>query len=326
MSLAARIPEPSPDAQFAADIVRGLSRRQKSLPSRYFYDARGSELFEEITRLPEYYPTRSEIEVLDAHATRLMRNVGPDHAIVELGSGSSRKTELLLDAAPRLSAYVPIDVSETALTEARQRLSARHPRLRIWPVVADFTDLGALPAGLEMTSKIGFFPGSTIGNFDAGDARALLSSVRRLLQPRGRLIIGVDLVKDVDTLVAAYDDRAGVTAAFNLNILERINRTFGHTFDVTTFRHVAIYDKALSRIEMHLESRREQTVRLLDRWFRFERGETIHTESSHKYTVAGFGDLAREAGWEVGETFTDQKGFFSVHDLVAPSSMARPAA
>ena len=320
MSVAERLPDPSPDAQFAADIVSGFSRRQKSLPSRYFYDARGSELFEEITRLPEYYPTRCEIAALSANAAKLMQGVGPGHALVELGSGSSRKTELLLDAAPRLSAYAPIDVSQSALDDARARLSARYPQLRIVPVYGDFTTLGRLPARLDAATLIGFFPGSTIGNFNAGEARSLLIQMKHLLGQRGRLIVGVDLVKDVDTLEAAYNDSAGVTAAFNLNILERINRSFGPMFDVSKFRHVAIYDKALSRIEMHLESVSAQTVRLFGRSFGFEQGETIHTENSHKYTIEGFRDLARGAGWSVNDTLTDELGFFSVHDLTVAAS------
>lgn len=304
-------------SRFAADVLGGLSLRQKTLPSRYFYDARGSALFEEITRLPEYYPTRCEIVALTQYARALMRGDGAGHVLVELGSGSSVKTELLLEAAPRLAAYVPIDVSGTALEEAAGRLALRFPSLAIVPVCADFTQLATLPALVGSAPKIGFFPGSTIGNFDVGEARSLLRRLRDLLSPDGRLILGVDLVKDPATLVAAYDDSAGVTAAFNLNMLERINRTFGAAFDISAFRHVAIYNEALSRIEMHLESCRAQTVRLLGRSFAFQRGETIHTECSHKYTIAGFGDIARESGWSTNAVFTDPSGSFSIHDLSA---------
>lgn len=309
--------EDEADRAFAEDILAGLSRRQKSLPSRYFYDERGSALFERITELPEYYPTRAEMVALTGHAGVLMRETPPGAVLVELGSGSSRKTELLLDAAPQLSAYVAIDVSDAALRDAAARLRERYPRLDVVPVSADFASLADLPGDLQRRPKIGFFPGSTIGNLVLGEARDLLAGFRDLLAPEGRLIIGVDLVKDEGTVVAAYNDAAGVTAAFNLNLLAHVNRRFGPVFDLSAFEHTAIWNRALSRIEMHLESRRTQTVQFRGHTFSLRRGETILTEYSHKYTVPGFADLASEAGWQVASTITDPARLFSVHDLRA---------
>lgn len=306
-------------SEFATAVLDGLLGRRKSLPCRYFYDARGSELFEQITALPEYYPTRTETAILAEHAAAIMRGAGADTVLVEFGAGSSRKTEHLLDAAPELGAYVPIDVSPTALETARRRLVARYPRLRVAPIVGDFTGLATLELHLPQTQRIGFFPGSTIGNFEPNAARDLLTGMRRwLAESPGesvRLIIGVDLVKDEATLIRAYDDAAGVTAAFNLNLLARINRTFGPAFDLTAFAHRAVWCPAPARIEMHLVSRRRQTVRLLGHDIAFASGEAIHTESSHKFTLDGFGDLARAAGWRTDTTWCDAERLFSVHAL-----------
>jgi dimethylhistidine N-methyltransferase len=305
------------DAEFAEAILAGLSAPQKSLPCRYFYDDRGSRLFEEITRLPEYYPTRTERSVLTTYAAEIANGDGDGSVLVEFGSGSSRKTEVLLAAMPRVAAYVPVDVSAAALREAKARLKARFPRLNVQPVLGDFSSKLELPANLRPRRKLGFFPGSTIGNFERREAIALLSDFRRLLSPEIRLIIGVDTVKDPCILLAAYNDSAGVTAAFNLNLLDRINHTFGHAFDRDAFRHEAIYDAAHSRIEMHLVSRRDQTVNLFGRVFRFRLGETIHTENSHKYTIAGFRQLAGIAGWQPRRVWQDAGAMFSVHELAA---------
>jgi len=297
------------------DIVAGLSRQQKSLPCSYFYDARGSALFETITEQPEYYPTRIETSILASCAKEIAERTPPGSILVELGSGSSRKTELLLEAMPNLSAYAPIDVSESALAEACARLGARFPALRLLPTVGDFTDAPALPDALAKRPRLGFFPGSTIGNFSPAEACDLLMSLAGTLGAGARLVVGVDLVKDPVRLVAAYNDAAGVTAAFNLNLLVRLNREMGATFDVKRFAHSAIYNELEQRIEMYLVSLDEQTVEITDHRIHFAKGERIHTENSYKYKVAQFRALAASAGWQAQDTWTDADSLFSVHEL-----------
>jgi L-histidine Nalpha-methyltransferase len=298
-----------------AAVIDGLSAAQKNLPSRFLYDARGSELFEAITELPEYYPTRTETAILEANIADMAEGQGTGQVLVEFGSGSSRKTELLLEAMPDLLAYVPIDVSESALDEARVRLARRFPNLDIRPILGDFSGPLKLPADLRFSRKIGFFPGSTIGNLLQAEARTLLTSFRTMLSPKGRLIVGVDLLKNEEILRLAYDDPAGVTAAFNLNLLARINREIGPIFDLDAFRHEARFNRQAGRIEMHLVSRRDQTVTMLGRRYSLRRGETIHTENSHKYTVAGFQALAASAGWSADRVWTDEADLFSIHEL-----------
>jgi dimethylhistidine N-methyltransferase len=311
-------PEPLPiDDEFATAVLDGLSRSQKTLPCRFFYDARGSELFEEITRLPEYYPTRTETAILEDHAAEMAAGVPDGGTLIEFGSGSSLKTEILLRHLPRLGAYVPIDVSPSALDEAALRLTARFAGLDVRPVIGDFSKPLALPAELAGGPRTGFFPGSTIGNLTPAEAAHLLGVFRTMLAPRGRLIVGVDLKKDARRLVRAYDDAAGVTAAFNLNLLVRINREIGDAFDLAGFRHKALYNPRQGRIEMHIESTRTQDVKILGRRFRFRAGETIHTENSYKYTIAEFQDLARSAGWKPRRTWTDERNLFSVHELIS---------
>ena len=301
---------------FAADALEGLGARQKTLPCQYLYDARGSELFEAITGVPEYYPTRTEIGILEASVIDIVADTPSGSVLVEFGSGSSRKTEILLAALDKLAAYVPIDVSASALEDARERLSLRFPRLRVEPMVGDFRDPLRLPDDLASRPRLGFFPGSTIGNFRPGEAKALLCVMADALGPGGRLIIGVDLRKATAKLLPAYDDAAGVTAAFNKNLLARANRELGADFDLDGFRHEARFNGAESRIEMHLVSERAQTVRLLGRSFAFRPGESIHTENSHKYTVDAFQALAREACWAPCRVWTDAAGLFSVHEIV----------
>lgn len=304
------------DETFGAAIIAGLSAPQKTLPCRYLYDERGSELFEEITELPEYYPTRTETAILETHVDEMVEGVDGGHVLVEFGSGSSRKTEIILDAVPGLRAYLPIDVSQSALDEARQRLEGRFPGLDIRPVLGDFSRPLALPADLRFCRRIGFFPGSTIGNLVRSEAVALLDSFRQILSLGSRLIVGVDLVKSEDTLRRAYNDSAGVTAAFNLNLLARINGAFGPVFDIDAFRHEARFNREESRIEMHLVSERDQSADLLGEHFSFRRGETIHTENSHKYTIPRFRALARSAGWTPRRVWTDSDDLFSVHELL----------
>jgi dimethylhistidine N-methyltransferase len=303
------------ECQFAIDVVQGLSKTKKTLPCRYFYDARGSELFEEITRLPEYYPTRTEAGILSAHAPEIVGPIGGGELLVEFGSGSSLKTEILLDHIAAHVAYVPIDVSDTALADAESRLKRRYPALDVRPIVGDFSQPLELPTDLAARRKTGFFPGSTIGNLTRPDAKKLLSAFGRVLGADGRLIIGIDLKKDPHTLVRAYNDEAGVTAAFNLNLLSRINRELDGTFDERAFRHEAIYDPREGRIEMHLVSERDQEVALCGRVFQFHRGESIHTENSHKYTVEEFRNLAEASGWKPRHVWTDAAGLFSIHAL-----------
>jgi dimethylhistidine N-methyltransferase len=312
-----RLPDlpPADESDFASAVLEGLAKRDKSLPCRFFYDARGSELFEEITRLPEYYPTRTEAAILEANADEMARDIPDGSVLVEFGSGSSLKTEILLRRLPNLRAYVTIDVSEAALHEAKERLRQRFPALDVRSIVGNFSQPLALPADLDDAPRTGFFPGSTIGNLTRPEAVELLQVFRRVLSAGARLIVGVDLKKDARRLVLAYDDDAGVTAAFNLNLLARINRELGGTFNLNGFKHEAIYNPREGRIEMHLESIRDQEVRVLERRIRFRRGERIHTENSYKYTIGEFHELARSAGWEPRRTWTDAEDLFSVHEL-----------
>jgi dimethylhistidine N-methyltransferase len=304
------------DSTFAQAALAGLAGSPKTLPCQFFYDARGSELFEKITDVPEYYPTRTEASILTACAGEIAAETPTGSVLVEFGSGSSRKTEILLTALDALKAYVPIDVSGSALDEARERLSTRFPNLIVHPIVGDFRADLILPDDLASRPRLGFFPGSTIGNFAPREAADLLRSMAASLALGGRLIIGVDLRKDRARLLPAYNDAAGVTAAFNLNLLVRANRELGADFDLAGFEHEAIFNDEKSRIEMHLISTRRQTVSLLGRRFEFRPGESIHTENSHKYSVSDFGDLARSAGWTPRRVWTDEQALFSVHELV----------
>ncbi len=314
MRNAARTAEPECKlSTFACDVLAGLRQQQKTLPCRYFYDARGSELFEQITGLAEYYPTQAEIALLERHAAEMATLAGRDCCLIEFGSGSSRKTDILLRAMPDLSAYVPIDISGAALAGAVARLDRDFPALRVWPVNADFSADMKLPATLRPARRLGFFPGSTIGNFERDEAIGFLKHARAMLGANSAFIVGADLKKDVGTLIRAYDDSAGVTAAFNLNLLHRINRELGADFDVGGFAHLAVYNEEAGRIEMHLRSTRPQAVTVAGERFRFQDGETIHTENSHKYTVEEFQSLARSAGWEPLAVWTGPERLFSIH-------------
>ena len=300
-------------------VLAGLSRPQKTLPSFLFYDARGSELFEKITQLPEYYPTRVETAILEAAAREIAQHTLPGAVLVEFGSGSSRKTEILLGALPNLFAYLPIDVSQSALDEACARISARFPDLQVIPTLGDFGEDLFLPESLGQRQRVGFFPGSTIGNFVPADARDLLSHMAKTLGSSGKLVIGVDLRKDLSILLPAYDDAAGVTAEFNANILARLNREMGADFDLRRFDHKATFNADEGRIEMHLVSRRAQRVTVFGRNFYFLTGESIHTENSYKYTILQFQQLAERAGWSSRKVWTDPENLFSLHEMaVAP--------
>ena len=290
-------------AGFAADLISGLSARHKQLPPKYFYDATGSRLFEEICRTDEYYVTRSETILLRSVAAEVAAGIPNGAVLVEFGSGESAKTRLLLDAAPQLSTYVPIDISAAALCGASSRLARDYPQLNVAPVVADFTGQFRLPSAADGRPRIGFFPGSTIGNFDREGAVRFLRSVRQVLGIHAALLVGVDLIKDASTLIAAYDDSRGVTAQFNKNVLTRINRELGGDFDPDAFDHLALWNAALSRMEMHLVSREDQIVNAAGKTFAFRRGERLHTENSHKFTVDMFARLAAEAGWSANKTW-----------------------
>ncbi|MGV8929114.1 MAG: ergothioneine biosynthesis protein EgtB [Brevundimonas sp.] len=287
-------------ARFRRDLIAGLSRTPKVASPKWLYDAEGSDLFEAITRLPEYYPTRQEAALLRRVAPEWAARFGPGAALVEFGSGASEKTRIVLDAAPDLGAYIPIDISADALDAAARRIDAAYPGLKVAPLVGDFLHLGALPAGIGQGRRVGFFPGSTIGNLERDEAIAFLKAARGLLGPDALFILGVDLAKEPAILVAAYDDSAGVTAAFNRNLLVRANRELGAGFDVDAFAHRAVWNEDASRMEMHLEATRDMTVLLDGRRFAFAQGETIHTESSRKYTEASVRELAEAAGWTVG--------------------------
>ncbi|MCR6658501.1 MAG: ergothioneine biosynthesis protein EgtB [Asticcacaulis sp.] len=303
------------DDGFAADVVGGLSARQKSLSPKYFYDATGSELFEAICRLDEYYPTRTETALLTRIAPELTAGIPADAVLVEFGSGASEKTRLLLDAAPQITGYVPIDISEDALRQATLRLKAAYPKLAVTPVVGDFTSDVSLPSALKGRPLIGFFPGSTIGNFSHAEAVTFLRNVRGLLGHKARLILGADMVKDEATLVAAYDDAKGVTAAFNKNLLVRINRELDGNFDPDAFDHLAVWNPVYERIEMHLVSRKDQIVKAAGHAFAFKTGERFHTENSHKFTPASLTRLAAGSGWKIERQWISPAPEFGIFSL-----------
>jgi len=299
-------------ALFAADMIEGLSASPKATPPKWFYDAEGSRLFGEITRLPEYYPTRTERALLTQVRADIGRAVGAGRTVVEYGAGSGDKAVTLLHGLERPRAYICIEIDPGAARATAEEVAGCFPDLPTRGVAGDFTALdGATPAG-PSGARLGFFPGSTIGNFDPTDAAMLLADMREHLGRGAQLLIGVDLVKDRDVLVAAYDDAAGVTAAFNLNLLVRANRELGADFELDAFTHEARWSLGESRIEMHLRATRPTTVRLDGRLFSFAAGETIHTESSYKYTRERLAALAEAAGWSLETVWTDPKGWFAL--------------
>jgi dimethylhistidine N-methyltransferase len=298
---------------FAADVIAGLTAQPKTLPPKYFYDLAGSALFERITQLPEYYPTRCEIGILQDHASAIASMFSPGCALIEFGSGSSRKARILLDAAATVAAYIAVDISGDFLQQDLTQLARDLPHLVVHPLIADFTQPFAIPQRLAALPRVGFFPGSTIGNFEPAEAGAFLRHVGQVLGPDTLFLVGVDLVKNHAILHRAYNDFAGVTAKFNLNLLARINRELGADFDLAAFEHRAFFNATHSRIEMHLVSAKPQKVRLNGAIIDFRSGETIHTENSYKYTIDSFQALARAAGWSPVEVFSD--GLFAVHAL-----------
>lgn len=302
---------------FLASVLDGLAQPQKRIPSKFFYDERGSQIFDAICELPEYYPTRTEIALLRDTAGDVARLIGRHATLVEFGAGSTQKVGYLLDALDAPAAYVPVDISGDHLFASSKALAAQYPSLRVIPVCADYTRPFDLPEIEGEAVRAGFFPGSTIGNFTRDQAGGFLRTVAGDLGAGSGLLIGVDLRKDEAILHAAYNDAAGVTAAFNLNLLARINRELGADFDVDAFAHEARWCDGPGRIEMHLVSRAEQTVHIDGRAVRFVEGESIHTEDSHKYTIDGFRELAAEAGWSAEAVWTDPDDLFSIHFLRA---------
>jgi L-histidine Nalpha-methyltransferase len=300
---------------FLTSVIDGLGQPQKRIPSKFFYDEKGSQIFDSICDLPEYYPTRTEQALLRAHAGEIADLIGRRATLVEFGSGSSQKVGYLLDALIEPAAYVPVDISREHLFASSKLLAENYPGLTVIPVCADYTRPFDLPAIAGETVRTGFFPGSTIGNFTRDQAADFLHTVAGDLGTGSGLLIGVDLRKDAAILRAAYNDSAGVTAAFNLNLLSRINRELGGDFDVDAFAHDARWLDDVGRIEMHLVSRADQTVHIDGRSFHFADGESIHTEDSHKYTVDGFQALAAKSGWTAEAVWTDAKNLFSMHFL-----------
>jgi dimethylhistidine N-methyltransferase len=300
------------DQEFLSEVIAGLSTPQKTLPCRYFYDDRGSDLFELITELPEYYLTRSEAALLSGNARELMQGLSSKSTMLELGAGSSKKLEPLLRHAPIGLTFVPMDVSRHALIGAGERIAAQFPNLTVRPIVDDFTKPVGRPEG-GWENVRAFFLGSTIGNFEPDAAIDLLKRWRRFLGPGAQLILGADILKDEETLLAAYNDAAGATKAFNLNILSRINRELGANFDLATFRHIAIFNAMQSRIEMHLVSIVSQVVCISGRNISFVTGESIHTENSYKHSRVAFEKIVDAAGWQIDRSWSD--GLFSLYRL-----------
>src|SRR5262245_46107916 len=301
-------------SEFETDVLEGLNAIPKHVPAKYFYDATGSRLFERITELPEYYPTRSEIRILRRHAVDIANMIPPGAALVEFGSGSSRKARILLrSAATKLAAYVPVDICGEMIEQEAAELQTDFPQVKILPVTADICKPFNLPAEAKAaTARIGFFPGSTIGNFEPHEASGFLRNAANILGRGSTLIIGVDLIKSSDILNAAYNDAEGVTAQFNLNLLTRINRELGGTFLLDTFEHHAFYNRERHRVEMHLASLKRQKVKVAGDTIDFRVGETIHTENSYKYSIESLAALARGVGWLPVMAWKDSRKYFSI--------------
>ncbi|WP_340313642.1 L-histidine N(alpha)-methyltransferase [Rhizorhabdus argentea] len=310
------------DPHFRADVLAGLAMRpQRMIPPRWFYDLRGSELFEDITRVPEYYPTRTEVALLDRHCSEISKLVGPGRAVVEFGSGSSAKTPILLDCVEP-AAYVPIDICGEFLRQSTAMIADTFPELPVLPLEGDFTRPLATPDAIGAMPKLGFFPGSTIGNMTTQTAVDLLRSMRTTLGAGAMLLIGIDRLKEEDTLVRAYDDAQGVTAAFNLNLFERINRELDGDIPIDAFDHLALWNAWEMRIEMHLEAKRDVIFTVDGRRFAMAAGETVHTENSHKYGVDGARVLLRAGSWAPIREWTDPDGQFGLILAEAEAAVA----
>jgi len=301
--------------EFRQAVLAGLAHVPRAIPAKFLYDARGSALFDEICELPEYYLTRTETKILQLHAAEIGRRAGPGRALVEFGSGSSVKSRLLIEALPQLALYAPIDISREHLDATAARLRREYPGLRVAPICADF--MGPVPPLESDARPLGFFPGSTIGNLQPAEARSFLQNARHLLGDDGALVLGVDLKKDRQRLHDAYNDSAGVTAAFTLNLLRRMNRELHATFDLAAFAHEAFYNSVEGRIEIYFRSLREQSVLVAGRRFNFAAGERVHTEYSYKYDMVGIETMARDGGFRIAEVWTDPAKLFAVVYLQA---------
>ena len=303
----------SESAEFQADVIAGLSSNPHTIPCKYFYDAEGAALFQKICELPEYYVTRTEIDILDRSRADIASQLGPDIQLIGLGTGAGTKTRILIEALDNPAVYVPVDISEQQLRESTALFRKIFPNLEVLPVCADYLQPVVLPRPSRKPSRnIVYFPGSTIGNFEPDEAMQFLQRIANVCHGGGGLLIGVDLKKDRQVLEAAYNDNAGVTAQFNLNLLRRINRELGADFDLDRWRHRAIYDAESGRIEMHLISETDQFVHLNQHKFRFSRGEKIITEFSYKYAPDEFASLAAKAGFHFVRMWTDAAGLFGV--------------
>ncbi|OYT73008.1 MAG: L-histidine N(alpha)-methyltransferase [Chloracidobacterium sp. CP2_5A] len=304
---------PTP-AAFRQEVIAGLRRARKAIPSKFFYDQRGSALFDKICQLEEYYLTRIETDLLERHAAEIAALIGDEALLIEYGSGSGRKTRVLLDQLPTLAAYVPVDISKEHLLAVAAELSQEYPCLRVTPVCADYTQEMAFPDFEEFPyrRRVVFFPGSSIGNFAPDEAEIFLRRAAEVARENGALLIGVDLRKDPTVIDAAYNDRQGVTAAFNLNLLRRINAELDADFDLRLFDHRAFYDPTHGRVEMHLVSSQSQTVRIGDEAFSFAAGEAIHTEDSYKYDLEDFQAMATRAGWKTKAAWQDERRYFAI--------------
>jgi len=301
-------------ADFFGEVIQGLSQRPRAIAPKFFYDERGSQLFEAICQTPEYYPTRTEVAILTRHIEEITSYMRPDCLLVEPGSGNSQKVRILIKAS-RPRAYVPVDISRDFLLWAAKRVASDFPALDVHAICADYTAPLTLPANLPNAHKVAFFPGSSIGNFTPDEAIAFLANLARLVGPGGGVLIGVDIKKDTVLLNAAYNDARGLTADFNLNLLTRINRKLGADFDTTKFRHHAFYDAAAGRVEMRIVSNDAQVVTIAGRQFEFKKHESITTEYSYKYTIAEFQALSVRAGFSPIKAWMDTDGLFSVHYL-----------
>jgi dimethylhistidine N-methyltransferase len=308
--LSLKVAETVDREEFRRAVLAGLSARLRAIPAKFLYDSRGSALFDEICDLPEYYLTRTETEILKRHATEIGRRAGPGCALIEFGSGSSVKSRLLIDALPQLALYAPIDISRQHLDATAARLRRDYPGLWVEPVCADF--MGPVPPIATTARRLGFFPGSTIGNLTPDEATGFLRHARTLLGDDGALVLGADLKKDPQRLHEAYNDSAGVTAAFTLNLLRRMNRELNATFDLSAFAHEAFYDEAEGRIEIYFRSLRQQTVMVAGQRFDFAAGERVHTEYSYKYDPTDLAALAQSGGFRLAETWTDSERLFAV--------------
>jgi dimethylhistidine N-methyltransferase len=307
------LPQTAEASTFATDVLAGLGATPKRVPAKYFYDGAGSQLFERITELPEYYPTRTEMRILRDQGAEIAKLIAPGAALVEFGSGSNKKARILLRAAPPLAAYVPVDICGEMVEQEAAELQVDFPQLKVLPLTADICFPFELPAEAKAApARVGFFPGSTIGNFEPHEAAAFLRNAAKILGAGSTLIIGADLIKDTEILNAAYNDKDGVTAKFNLNLLVRINRELRGNSKLDAFEHHAFYNRERNRIEMHLASLKRQKVKVAGECFDFRAGETIHTENSYKYSVESLGALARGVGWQPAGVWTDKRKYFSI--------------